>query len=428
MEISASIQEQPRVKPVAYLIFMLAACFYLYEFILQVAPSVMTTELMQDFKIEASGLGIITAFFFYSYTPMQIPAGMLFDRFGPRLLMTLAVAACVVGTLMFAMTDSVMVASMGRFVIGAASAFSFIGTLVLIARWFPPHMFALMAGLAQILSSVGAVLGKAPLAYMTQSFGWRGSMYIFAIVGVVLTIATWLFVRDGDPDIVPEKDPNAQSGSELENLKIVCKKPQSWANALYAFSIWAPIVVFAGLWCVPYLKQIYGIGTVQASMADSLIWIGIGVGSPLFGGLSDRFRNRTMVLALGGLIGLISSLIILYVPISFAMMCVVCFFFGVAAGGQTVSFAVVKDINLPKHVGTACGFNNMAVVAGGMVFLPLIGVLIEKLWDGTMVNGIPFYANEVFQQALMLMPICFLVAMLAGKLLIRETHAEPVYK
>ena len=123
----------------AYVIFFLASSFYLYEFVLQVAPSVMASPMMQTFHVSAEGFGVISAFYFYAYAPMQLPAGLLFDRYGPRKLMTAALMLCALGSFFFASTDSVITASMGRFLIGIGSAFSFIGVLVLASRWFPPQ-------------------------------------------------------------------------------------------------------------------------------------------------------------------------------------------------------------------------------------------------------------------------------------------------
>ena len=109
---------QEHSKLSAYLIFFLAASFYLYEFILQVAPSVMADPMMKTFHVTAEGFGVISAFYFYAYAPMQLPAGLLFDRYGPRKLMTFALMLCAFGSFFFASTDSVLTASLGRFLIG----------------------------------------------------------------------------------------------------------------------------------------------------------------------------------------------------------------------------------------------------------------------------------------------------------------------
>ena len=178
----------------SYFIFFLAATFYLYEFVLQVAPSVMAESMMKTFGVSAEGFGFISAFYFYAYAPAQLPAGVLYDRYGPRKLMTFAIILCALGSAFFASTDSLFTASLGRLMIGFGSAFSFIGVLVLLSRWFPPSYFAVLAGIAQLMSSVGAMFGEIPLASLINQVGWRYASFILSGVGLFLAVLFWVFI------------------------------------------------------------------------------------------------------------------------------------------------------------------------------------------------------------------------------------------
>ena len=140
----------------ATIICVLAATFYLYEFILQVSPQVITDQLMRDFGIHSAGLGFLAACYFYAYMPMQFPAGLLYDRFGPRILLTIMVAVCAVGALLFSRGDHLTIVAFGRALMGFGSAFAFIGTLVLVSRWFPASFFPVITGIVQSMSSVGS--------------------------------------------------------------------------------------------------------------------------------------------------------------------------------------------------------------------------------------------------------------------------------
>ncbi|MDQ2995177.1 MAG: MFS transporter, partial [Pseudomonadota bacterium] len=147
-----------------YLIVGLAGFYYIYEFYLRVMPSAITHELMRSFSIEASGLGLLSSLFFFGYAPMQIPAGLLFDRFGPRVLLTISVFLCGAGALVFGMTDSFTVACIARWVIGFASSFAFVGSLLLASRWIDAKYYAMIAGLVQFMGSFGAIAGEWPIA------------------------------------------------------------------------------------------------------------------------------------------------------------------------------------------------------------------------------------------------------------------------
>ncbi|KTC74394.1 major facilitator family transporter [Legionella birminghamensis] len=407
----------------AYIIFLLSASFYLYEFVLQVAPSVMADPMMNTFQVGAAGFGIVSAFYFYAYAPMQLPAGLLFDRYGPRKLMTYALILCALGSFFFALTDSLTTAALGRFLIGIGSAFSFIGVLVLLSRWFPPHQFAILAGVAQLMSSVGAMFGEMPLAALIELVGWRAASFILSGVGLALAALIWFVIRDY-PNQQTQSPSNRRFRDEWRRLLQVCGRRYTWITGLYACAIWTPIAVFAALWGVPYLQQKFQISVIAASGLCSMIWLGIGVGSPLLGWVSDRIYSRKLALGISSVCGLIATVFLLYVPqASINMMYFILFLLGLGAGGQTVSFAVVKDNNPPELVGTASGFNNLSVLIGGAVFQPLVGVFLHKSADLINVRGVHIYTVASYNKALLVMPLCFLISLIAV-LIMRESHPQ----
>lgn len=416
--------QQPS-KLSAYCVFLLSASFYLYEFVLQVAPSVMAESMMKTFQVNAAGFGIISAFYFYAYAPMQLPAGLLFDRYGPRRLMTCALILCATGSFFFASTDSLFTAALGRFLIGFASAFSFIGVLVLVSRWFPPQHFAFLAGIAQLMSSVGAMFGEAPLAALVEKVGWRYASFILAFIGLCLAVLIWVVIRDY-PNPKAQKAPRRQFIAEWHRLLRVWRQPCTWTIGAYAFAIWTPIAVFAALWGVRYLQQKYQIGVVAASSLCSMIWLGIGIGSPLLGWVSDRFSSRRLALAISSILGLIATLLLLYWPVlPLNWMYLVLLIFGLGAGGQTVSFAVVKDNNPPELVGTASGFNNLAVLVGGAIFQPVVGLILQYSQGWSIVNDLPVYTIQDYNKALFIMPLCYFASLIIVWFLLKESH--PAY-
>lgn len=425
LEVMNQSKSPSQINPLAVLIFSLAALFYLYEYTLQVAPSVMANSIMRDFHIGAMGLSTISAFYFYAYAPMQLPAGLLFDRYGPRRLITLAIFICVLGTIFFSLTQSVIMAGVGRFLIGTGSAFSFIGVLVLISRWFPPQYFALFAGIAQLMSSVGAIFGQYPLAKLSHVIGWRHSLLVLAAIGILLAGLVWHVVRD-DPNGKPVAKKNVRLLHELQKLKVIWKKTQTWTIASYAFFIWTPIAVFGALWAVPYLQQRYHISDISAAMASSMIWLGIGIGSPLLGWASDKIKRRLMPMQLCAIVGLIASVFILYdYNLTFNSMCIILLLMGFSASGQTISFALVKENNKPSYVGTASGFNNLSVLLGGAIFQPVVGYLLNSHWHGTMLNHKPIYSLTAYTHALIILPICYIAALTFSLFFIKDTFGRP---
>lgn len=411
----------------ASLICGLASLFYLYEFSLQVSPSVMSNELMKAFATDAVGVGLISSIFYLSYTPVQIFGGVSYDYFGPRIVMSIAVFICALGALVFAIAHNITIALAGRFLMGIGSACSFTGSLLLISRWFPQNYFAFVSALVQFMCSIGAMVGQIPLAYLADHFGWEKSMLGFAAAGFVLCVLFILFLRDFAPWQQSYQRRRAWS-HPLKGLKDVLSNSQTWYLAIYGFCSWAPMVVFAALWGISYLSAEYHITIQKASLALAMIWLGLGITSPIIGGLSDRLGRRCILLIAVKIIGLISMCFLLYGKnIPFTLTLVFLFFIGSSAAGQALSFAVVNDINRRESVGTAIGFNNMALVVGGLILQPLASWLIHFFWDGATANGVPVYSLHAYKNAMFILPLTYLLAIIMSIFFIKETYCKQEY-
>lgn len=407
----------------ALLIIVLGAMFYFYEFSVRVAPSVLTNQLMQAFHLDAVSLSAVASLFYVAYIMMQIPSGLLYDRFSARWLLTTAILICASGTLLFAVTDQSWLLSVGRFMTGFGGAFAFIGVLVLASVWFPARYFALIAGVVQFLGSMGALVGEAPLSAAAEHFGWRSTLIGLFALGVVIAIFVVLVVRDRPSHVKAPKQQKFGAG-EFARLRIVLGNSQSWFIALYNFAIWTPMIVFPALWGVSYIRSLYHISTTQAANIVGFVWLGVAIGSPLFGWWSDKLGRRNIPLMVSSLLGLVSILLILFVPVPMLFMYVLMFLFGLGASGQSLAFAVVKDNNEHDTMGTAVGFTNLCTVLGGIFVLPVVGMLIKWGWNGRIVHGIPIYSLSEYRHGMLVIPVALLIAFVASRFLIKETHCQ----
>lgn len=413
------------IRFTAFIICLLAATFYMYEFALQVSLGVMTHELMADLGLNAVGIGFVSACFYYAYMPMQVPAGLLHDRFGPRRVLSVAILTCAFGALLFSYSQSVNLAAIGRFLMGIGGAFSFSGALMLISRWFLPQYFAILSGFVQLMSSVGAITGEIVLAIAIRHWQWRPTMFYLFVIGIVLAFSVFVIVRDF-PKIQSIQTP--KKTKEIPSLREVFGRAQMWWVAIYSFLIWAPIAAFAGLWGIPFLVSAYHISTELASFACASIWVGIGFGSPFIGFISERIGRRCIVLSMCAFLGMIGSLVAIYFTSSFVVLCSALFLLGFAGSGQSLSFSVVRDASHPRVIGAAIGFNNTATVAGGAILQPFIGYLLHHHWNGLLVNGAPYYSVFDYRIALIMLPICYFLAWLVSVFLIKETRCKQVYE
>ena len=176
--------------------YILATLFLLYEMAIQSSPSIMAAPIMQELHLNAAIFGTAMGVYFYSYTLMQIPAGLLFDRVSIRLLLMLAIGLCILGNLLFATTHEALWLGVARIIIGMGSAFSFIAVLVIADHWFPSRRFALLVGIAQLVAAIGAMCGELPLSFLLNHTGWRHACTILAGIGVLLALGVFIVIRD----------------------------------------------------------------------------------------------------------------------------------------------------------------------------------------------------------------------------------------
>lgn len=393
--------------------------FFFYAWVLRVSPSVMVSELMRDFAVGGAILGNLSAFYFYGYSTMQVPVGVLMDRFGPRRLLTISALACTGGCLLFAASGEAMSASLSRLVIGAGAAFGLVGAMTIAGQWFPTHRFALLSGLAIMMGMIGGVFGQAPARLAVEALGWRQTMIAFSVGGLVLAVAAWSFVRD------KPVASGVHQRSVWRSLGAVFRNRQVWLNAIAGIGTTAPLLGFAGLWGVPYFATRYDIDRAAAAGMTSLLLIGLAIGSPFFGWLSDRMQRRRLPLIFGLLTCLLAFAALVYlpdVPIGIATpLALVC---GFGAASQITCFAAARESSPSALSGTTLGITNGLVTSAGAVFQPLIGSLLDMGWTGEIEGGARVYDLATYQFALLAVTIGTTVGLLSA-LATRETYCRP---
>ena len=391
----------------SWLIWSCAALFYCYQFLLRVAPSVMTHELMADFQVDAAVLGTLTSFYYYAYAGLQVPVGTLLDKYGPRRLLTVAALLCTLGCALFACAESVMVASMGRFLIGTGSAFGFLSCMKLGTLWFPPQRISTIIGLTLLLGTLGGMSGSYPMSFLVDGMGWRGATWITATGGIVLAILIAIFVRDHPPTQLRVRI--------REGFRAVLHKGQPWLLAFSGIMMYIPLAGFADMWGVPFLIQVHHMDKHGASFATSCLYLGIGIGTPLFAYLSDRFQQFKQSLVVSALGTLGAFIVIVAVPdLPSGTVTSLLFLIGLMSGGQFMAYAIVCKINPLSISGMATGFQNMVCLLSGVLAQPFIGWLLDLFWDGTFADNTRAYSTSAFQIAMISVVVALVCAVLAS--------------
>ena len=413
----------------AWSLWSLGALVYLVAFFQRVAPAVMTDRLMAEFAIGGAALGNLSAFYFYAYVAMQIPTGLLADRWGPRRLLASGMAVAAVGGALFALSTSFFWAGVGRVLVGASVAVGFVSMLKLSSHWLAPRQFALVSGLLLMMGLIGGVMAGVPLRMLVEAFGWRAVMAAFAIFTALLAIALWWVMRD-DPSErgyashfhgaghgATKHAPVRQSLAEVLSYRNI------WLLALIPVGFSGAVLTFAGLWGVPWLRQVHGLDPHRAAAITSVMLVAWGIGGPLLGAWSTRLGRRKPIYLGSGFLVVAGWAAVIFLPLSLPLLVIALALTGLASGNIIIGFAWAKESVPLRLMGTASGVTNMGPLMGGMVLQPGVGWMLDRAWNGELVDGARIYSAEAWQSGFVLIFITVVGAMLLLPF-VRETHCR----
>ncbi len=349
--------------------------------------------------------------YFYSYVVAQLAVGILLDKYSPRLLTSLAIVCCALGSIIFSIADTLWVAAFSRLLVGAGAAFATISYMKMASIWFRPNQFAFIGGLLATAAMLGALCGEAPLAFLLQYVGWRNTLLICGLLGLGIAGLFYLFIRD-KKSVASPTDYESQTVT-LKDILHVLRNKLNWFLALYSGLAFAPVAVFGGLWGNPFLQEAYHFTSTQAASLISLLFIGVAIGGPLWGYLADRLKKRQSVIVFGTGLALIAILLVIYSPHqSLLLLEISLFLFGLGSGAFMLGFTIGKEINKAALAATVVALINTGDAIFGAISEPLVGKVLDGLWTGQMVNGVPHFSVQHYQIALLLLPIDLIGALL----------------
>ena len=424
----------PTLAPPQWLscsVWTVAATFYLAAFYLRSSPAVMTTELMRDFGISASQLGNFSAVYFYAYIAMQIPTGVLVDSWGARRLLIGGAIAAAMGTCLFGATSSYAVASVGRLIVGGATAVGWVVTLKLATHWFPRERFAMLSGLGLMMGNVGALVAQVPLRVLVEQFGWRAVAFGSAGVVLAVGVAAWAFVTDdplerGFRSHAPAELQRAHLtiGQLLREFPTIFTYRNTWLIFLAQGGFVGAMLSFTGLWGPTYLRQRFTLAPTEAAAVCSVMIVCWAVASPVAGYLSDRIGRRKPIYLGGALVSAAGWSTLFFAPLPLAAFTVVAAITSFACGAVVLGFAFAKESVPVQLLGTISGAINVGNMLGPTILQPAIGRVLDQRWAGAMSNGVRIYSVEAFQAGFAMIVIwsvltCVLIACT------RETRCRP---
>ena len=372
----------PSLAAARRVVFGLALASFVLSFFHRTAPAAIAGELTRAFDISSTVLGTLAATYFYVYTVLQIPVGVLADTLGPRRILAAGSAIAAAGSLLFALAPVWEVAAVGRTLVGIGVSVAFISILKLSAVWFTPQRFATLAGVTMFAGNLGAVVAGAPLAWTVTLTSWRAVFVALAILSGLLAVATWLRVRDRPEELgyapVNAAAPAVGEVPWLTAVMGVLANPATWPPFIVNLGVGGSFLAFAGLWAVPYLQQVHGMPRVLAAQHSSLLLLGVAFGSMAIGMISDRLGSR---------LGVMRAAVVLYtlswlpwiLHVQWPVWASLAWFLlmGLLIPGFTLSWTIAKEANPPQYSGIATSVVNTGIFLGAGILQPLVGWVLD---------------------------------------------------
>jgi len=415
-------------------IFAILILAYMLVFFHRMAPAVVAADLMRAFGTSGAALGSLAAMYFYIYTLMQIPAGVLADTLGARSSIAAGNLVAGVGSILFGLAESFAAASVGRALVGLGVSVVFVGLFKSNSLWFSERNYGLISGLTLLFGNVGAMASAAPLAALLEVCSWRSVFVVLGGCTLLLAALTLLLVRNrpeelGFPSVREQEGmpPHpARRGHWWHDLRGVIQTRAAWPAFWVDLGMVGSMLAFVGLWAIPYLRDVHGLPRSAAAAYTTVALAGFALGSLGAGWLSDRIGRRRPVILAGTAGYLLTCALFALLPWEAPAVGMALFaLLGLSSGGFIVTFAAAKEVVPPASAGMAVGLVNTGLFLGAACMQPLFGWAMDRGWSGRLVDGVRIYAAGDYRIGFLLMCGCALLA-LVGALRIRETHCRNV--
>lgn len=408
--------QAPMVKPMPVLMWFVTLVFVFYQFILQLSSGIIIPPLIESFKTSALGASIVSSSYYYVYVTLQTPAGLLLDHYGIRRVLSSGAIVCVFGCFLFASSQTLYMAELGRILMGAGCAFAFVSSLEIAALWFPPKRFGLMVGLADSIGSIGSTIGNIGFAYYIQAYGWRAGMNIAGILAIFIAALCIIFIVD--KKVLTYKRPFMDSLRE-----VICSR-SVWINGIYTGLSFSVVTVFAAVWGIPYVAELLSVDYSQATVVCSMTMAGVTVGSPFMGWVYSRLEKVRLFLAINILLCAVIIEFIVELPQdNIVNLGILFFILGFWTSAYVICYALVNNA-IPSQIrGTAMGFTNMLCTITAPIMAPVIGWGLDHAHWLHAHAVTTHYDLFDFRWALRLLPLTLLIGVVIVWYL--PIHEEP---
>lgn len=389
------------MKKKAIIVLSLCALFLFYKYIAQLFPSLIGIELMRTYGYDGVMLAVMASSYYYSYTFMQIFAGLIIDRFSVRIPMFIAIFIISLMIVTFTHTNNFYLMCASRALMGVGASFATVLYMKCAAYYATLKTFGVISSLLATATMLGAACGGTPVGLLFQKVGWQQGLNLVAIVGFVMAFAVLIFQKAKTAGDLSE------AHIKFGNLKEVLVRKYNWLLLIYSGLTFSPVAILGGLWGTPFLMEKYTVTAANVSFFLSTMFVGHAIGSPFWAVLSAKLNRKKDLMHIANVVSLLTILGIIYGDFSYSLSLALFFIFGFSVGCFMLSFELCREMNALYIIGLSVAFINSGEGLVSSIVEPFIGHLL----DISKVGDTFSLAN--YQMALFILPCCFILSSLA---------------
>lgn len=394
-----------------WFICVVGSLFFFYEFIQGNMFASIADNIMQDFNIKADKMTYLSSAYYLSNVVFLFFAGITLDRFSAKNTIVIAMLLCVMSTFVLARSHSFSIAILCRFITGIGSAFCFLGPIRITSRWFPPKKMAMVTGIIVTIAMTGGMLAQYPLAKLVIYIGWRNSLNAIGWLGIIILLLIITILKDEPTS--KKTTTKIKKINILTILKMVYLNPQTIRAALYGSLMNMGVAVFGAIMGSLYLMQRLSIGKEDASMINSMLFLGAIIGGPFMGWISDRIGLRIKPMKFGTAASFVTILFILYVNVSIQSMAFLFFLLGFFTASQVISYALVAESCSSEITASAVSIVSILTQSGYIIFQNIFSMLLIYHGGMQIINNTPTYSLADYKFATIILPIGLILAAVA---------------
>jgi MFS family permease len=405
-----------------WLVFGTALLAYYLIVSKRTAPGLITEQLMKDFHVSASVIGLMTSIQFLAYAGLQIPVGLLSDRYGPNRFLIIGAVLTGIGSLIYSLSPNEYILIFSRLLVGMGDSMIFVNLVLILSQWFKGNEFVKLLGITGLVGSLGSLSATVPLSMWISFAGWRIPFLNIGIILIVVAYLLYIVLVSKPKQLFKENPKTTKSSVEIrEGVWVILRRMvttrQAWATFLCHFGVVGTYIGFIGSWGVPYGMNVFNLSRAKASQLIMYGLFGAMIGGPLISWITSRSNSVKKIYSLVHIVVVLSwvGLLLSGVKPSFILVVILLFIIGFGNGASALTFAVVRKSFPIKEVGVVSGFANMGGFLSA-VLLPIIFGNVLDLFPQQSLNAGYHYAFMI--------PILFSAMGLLGVLLIKEEQKE----